>query len=86
VGFGGSPDEAGETTLDALVMDGDRMRAGAVAGLRRIRRAATAARLVLEHSRHTLLAGDQAAAFAAGMGLEEGSLSTEESRRVWQDW
>lgn len=26
VGWGGSPDEQGETTLDALVMDGDEMR------------------------------------------------------------
>jgi hypothetical protein len=23
VGFGGSPDESGETTLDAMIMDGD---------------------------------------------------------------
>lgn len=26
VGWGGSPDEQGESTLDALVMDGDSMR------------------------------------------------------------
>lgn len=34
VGFGGSPDENGETTLDALVMDGPSHRSGAVAALR----------------------------------------------------
>lgn len=30
VGYGGSPDEAGETTLDAMIMDGDTMDMGAV--------------------------------------------------------
>ena len=28
VGYGGSPDETGETTLDAMVMDGDTMNVG----------------------------------------------------------
>ncbi|KAF3350350.1 hypothetical protein VdG2_01486 [Verticillium dahliae VDG2] len=39
VGYGGSPDEACETTLDAMIMDGVTMKAGAVAGLRRIKNA-----------------------------------------------
>ena len=86
VGYGGSPDEDGETTLDALVMDGDRMRAGAVADLRRCKAATAAARLVMERTRHTLLAGDQATQFAADMGLPLGSLSTEESREVQRKW
>ena len=28
VGYGGSPDETGETTLDAMVMDGDTLNVG----------------------------------------------------------
>ena len=28
VGYGGSPDESGETTLDAMVMDGDSLNVG----------------------------------------------------------
>uniref|UniRef100_A0A183C3S5 Isoaspartyl peptidase/L-asparaginase 3 n=1 Tax=Globodera pallida TaxID=36090 RepID=A0A183C3S5_GLOPA len=34
VGFGGSPDERGETTLDAMLMDGPGHKYGAVAALR----------------------------------------------------
>jgi N4-(beta-N-acetylglucosaminyl)-L-asparaginase len=34
VGYGGSPDEHGETTLDSLVMDGPGHKSGAVAALR----------------------------------------------------
>lgn len=87
VGYGGSPDEAGETSLDALVMDGGTMRAGAVANLRRVRQAASAARLVMERTRHSLLAGEEATTFAVGMGLEaQGSLATAGSRAVWRKW
>ncbi|OBS59486.1 hypothetical protein A6R68_09389, partial [Neotoma lepida] len=55
VGFGGSPDELGETTLDAMIMDGTAMDVGAVGGLRRIKNAIGVARKVLEHTTHTLL-------------------------------
>jgi isoaspartyl peptidase/L-asparaginase-like protein (Ntn-hydrolase superfamily) len=34
VGFGGSPDEKGETTLDSLVMDGPGHKSGSVAAIR----------------------------------------------------
>ena len=37
VGYGGSPDEHGETTLDAMVMDGQTANVGAVAALRRVK-------------------------------------------------
>ena len=86
VGFGGSPDEAGETTLDACICDGDSMRAGAVSNLRRVKAAVTAARLVMERTTHTMLAGDQARQFAAEMGLPVESLSTDESREVQRKW
>ncbi|KAJ8947196.1 hypothetical protein NQ318_015544 [Aromia moschata] len=37
VGYGGSPDENGETTLDALIFDGDTMDMGAIGCLRRVK-------------------------------------------------
>lgn len=36
VGLGGSPDQNGETTLDAMIMDGNTMEVGAVGALRRV--------------------------------------------------
>lgn len=68
-------------------MDGGSMRAGAVAGLRRCRHAAAAARLVMERTRHTLLAGDQATQFAKEMGLPVGEAMEDEwSRQAHQRW
>jgi hypothetical protein len=49
VGWGGSPDENGETTLDAMIMCGTSMNAGAVAALREIPDAVTVARAVWHH-------------------------------------
>ncbi|XP_017066587.1 putative N(4)-(beta-N-acetylglucosaminyl)-L-asparaginase GG24090 [Drosophila eugracilis] len=86
VGYGGSPDESGETTLDAMVMDGGTMDVGAVAGLRRIKDAIKVARHVLEHTQHTMLVGDAASAFANAMGFESESLITPESKDMWLQW
>ncbi|KAA8588643.1 hypothetical protein FQN60_009988 [Etheostoma spectabile] len=58
VGYGGSPDESGETTLDAMIMNGDTIEVGAVADLRRIKNAIGVARAVMEHTDHTLLVGE----------------------------
>jgi len=44
VGWGGSPDENGETTLDAMIMDGETYNAGAVSAIRRVKDAAKVAR------------------------------------------
>ncbi|UDF37174.1 UNVERIFIED_ORG: isoaspartyl peptidase/L-asparaginase [Shinella sp. XGS7] len=56
--------------LDAAVMDGRDLRAGAVACVSRIKRPLRAARAVMERSEHVLLAGPGAEAFAASQGLE----------------
>lgn len=86
VGYGGSPDEDGETTLDAMLMDGTEMNIGAVGALRRIKPAISVARRVLKNTQHTLLVGDQATKFAVEMGFQEESLQTENSRNIWQQW
>jgi len=86
VGFGGSPDENGETTLDALIMDGETHSSGAVACLRRIKPAISVARKVMEHTRHSMLAGDLATAFAIKMGFKEESLTTVESAAMHTGW
>lgn len=86
VGFGGSPDEACETTLDALIIDGTTMNAGAVAGLRRISDAISVARRVLDFTQHTLLVGDQATQFARQNGFVERDLATAESVSQCEAW
>jgi L-asparaginase/beta-aspartyl-peptidase (threonine type) len=50
--------------LDAAIMDGATLRAGAVACVERIRNPVLAARAVMQHSRHVLLAGRGAERFA----------------------
>ena len=87
VGFGGSPDEACETTLDALIMDGQTLNVGAVAGLRRVRDAIAVARHVLDHTAHSMLVGDQATDFAIQNGFTADNLTTDASAaqcRAWQ--
>lgn len=56
--------------LDAAIMDGASLRAGAVACVSRIRRPLRAARAVMEHSEHVLLVGPGAESYAQGLGLE----------------
>ena len=56
--------------LDAAVMDGAELRAGAVAGVSRIRHPVHAARAVMDDGAHVLLAGAGAEDFARGRGLE----------------
>jgi N4-(beta-N-acetylglucosaminyl)-L-asparaginase len=86
VGLGGSPDQNGETTLDAMIMDGDTMNVGAVGALRRVQHAISVARKVMENTFHTLLVGDQATNFALDYGFPDMSLSTSHSASIWSSW
>jgi isoaspartyl peptidase/L-asparaginase-like protein (Ntn-hydrolase superfamily) len=61
---------AGEHELDAAVMDGATGKAGAVAGVRRVKNPVLAARAVMEKTPHVLLAGAEADRFARAAGLE----------------
>ncbi len=61
---------AGENELDASIMEGKHLNAGAVAGVKDIRNPITAAREVMENSEHVLLSGKGASAFAKKQDLE----------------
>ncbi|AUU84672.1 beta-aspartyl-peptidase [Leclercia sp. LSNIH1] len=56
--------------LDACVMDGISLKAGAVAGVSHLRNPVLAARLVMEQSPHVLLVGEGAEKFAFAHGME----------------
>jgi len=61
----------GRNELDASIMDGRTRAAGAVAGVTTIRHPISAARAVMERSRHVMLIGEGAEAFARAQGLEQ---------------
>ncbi|MGA2250658.1 isoaspartyl peptidase/L-asparaginase [Terracidiphilus sp.] len=61
---------AGRVQLDALLMDGGRMKAGGVACVERLRNPIRAARAVLEKSPHVYFVGAGAEDFAAAHGVE----------------
>ncbi|MRS13809.1 beta-aspartyl-peptidase [Enterobacteriaceae bacterium RIT691] len=57
--------------LDACIMDGNSLKAGAVAGVKHLRNPVLAARLVLEQSPHVLLIGEGAEHFAVTHGMDK---------------
>lgn len=60
---------SGTHELDAALMDGRDLRAGAVTGVRHVRSPIGLARLVMERSPHVMLAGQGAEEFALEQGL-----------------
>ena len=60
----------GKNELDASIMDGKTLNAGAVAGVTNLKNPISAARKVMENSDHVLLARKGAEEFAASQGLE----------------
>jgi beta-aspartyl-peptidase (threonine type) len=61
----------GTNELDASIMDGRTMMAGAVAGLKHVKNPIRLARLVMEQSPHVLMVGEGAEAFARQQGVIE---------------
>jgi len=59
----------GTNELDASVMDGASLKAGAVAGLKHIKNPISLARLVMEKSPHVMMVGAGAEAFARQQGV-----------------
>ena len=86
VGFGGLPNEDGETELDASVMHGPTRRDGSVASVRRIKNVALLAKTVMEKTNHVMIVGEGARRFAVDEGFTDMSLMTEKSRLAWLAW
>ena len=85
-GIGSHLNRDGRVQLDAIVMDGTTLKAGAVAAVERVRNPIRLARRVLEKSEHMMLAGAGAEQFALehGLGLcSPEELILERERQGW---
>lgn len=77
----------GRNELDASIMDGKTLKAGAVAGIRHIKNPIDLARAVMDHSPHVMLYGSGAEEFARTRGFEMTDTSyfyTEKNYRTLQ--
>ncbi|UTP38932.1 isoaspartyl peptidase/L-asparaginase [Phenylobacterium sp. LH3H17] len=74
----------GANELDASIMDGATLAAGAVAGVTRTRHPISLARAVMERSSHVLLVGAGADAFSKAVGVEQADPSYFFTERRWR--
>lgn len=74
----------GRNELDASLMDGRARRAGAVAGVHRVKNPILLARAILERSEHVMMVGDGAEAFAREQGVELVDPAWFRTERRWQ--
>ncbi|WP_309644279.1 isoaspartyl peptidase/L-asparaginase [Phenylobacterium sp.] len=74
----------GANELDASIMDGATLAAGAVAGVTRTRHPISLARAVMERSSHVLLVGAGADAFSKANGVEQADPSYFFTERRWR--
>ena len=74
---------AGTNELDASIMDGSTLQAGAVAGVKTVKNPISAARKVMEKTWHVMLSGDGADHFAAEQGLEIVDNNYFYTERLW---
>jgi L-asparaginase / beta-aspartyl-peptidase len=83
-GRGAAIDASGKVTLDAAIMLGDGLKAGAVAGVTTTRHPITLARKVMEATPHVFLIGEGADTFAREQGLEQVPNTYFMTARRWQ--
>jgi len=86
IGLGSLPNAEGEIELDASMMDGADLSAGAVCGVRGICPIISVARKVMEETPHVMLAGDQARRFAISKGHRPRNLMTAQSVQWYDEW
>ncbi|MFD2742299.1 isoaspartyl peptidase/L-asparaginase family protein [Sphingobacterium populi] len=74
----------GKNELDAAIMDGKTLSAGAVAGVTNVKSPIQLARAVMQHSPHVMMVGDGAEQFAKEQGLDIVDPSYFYTKERWQ--
>ena len=85
VGYSGLPNLVGEVELDASVMDGMSLRAGAVGAVKNYEHVISLARKVMEELPFVMLVGSGAERFAKEMGFPERNLLTPAAEKIWRE-
>lgn len=75
----------GKNELDASIMDGSTLAAGAVAEVHQIKNPILLARAVMEHSPHVMMVGDGAEKFATEQGFKLVDPSYFRTEKRWQE-
>ena len=86
-GTGSTLNSLGKVEMDAAIMEGHSLRAGAVAAVSGIKNPIKLARRIMEDGRHVMLAGEGALIFARQIGFPEcspESLIVESERKRWE--
>jgi L-asparaginase / beta-aspartyl-peptidase len=86
VGLGSWPNMAGVLELDASIMHGATLEAGAVCAMKGFLHPISVAREVMKRLPHVLLAGEGAERFAAEIGAERAELLTDTAREAYAKW
>lgn len=85
VGYGGLPNILGEVELDASVMDGRTLAAGAVCAVKHYEHPISIARQVMERLPHVMLAGAGAERFARELGMKKRNLLSDEAKAIYDN-
>ena len=85
VGYAGLPNILGEVELDASIMEGKGLRAGAVGGLQGYQDAIDLARAIMDRMPHSLVIGAGSGRLASEMGFAARDLLDPETARIWRE-
>jgi beta-aspartyl-peptidase (threonine type) len=86
-GIGAHLNRDGHIELDAIIMDGNTLKAGAVAAVHNVKNPIVLARRVMERSPHMMLVGPGAEQFACEEGIprcDESALIVDREREAWR--